>query len=66
MITKRDECMMCGHKESLVKKLEDVAYFAQLLIDSVVRYEDGDVTISSSYSATLQDSLLKLDEARQK
>jgi len=61
---KRDECLMCGRKDSRIKALEDVAYFAQLLIDSVVRYEDGDVTISNSYSAALQDSLMRYDEAR--
>ena len=47
-----------------LRAAREVVFFSRLLIDSVVRYEDGDVTISSSYSAALQDSLMRYDEAR--
>lgn len=59
MIKKRDECMMCGIKESHIKLLEDVAYFSQLLIDSMVCYDGGDMPVNKIYLDVLKD---KLDE----
>ena len=53
--------MMCGIKESQIKALQDVAYFSQLLIDSVICYDDGDVTIGSHYLDMLSGSLKKLE-----
>ena len=43
-----------------LRAARDVSYFAQLLVDSVVRYEDGDVTIGSHYLDILKGSSEKL------
>lgn len=57
MLVRRDECMTCGHKLSHIKALHEIAYFAELLIDSVVRYDDGEVIICSSYLELLKEKL---------
>ena len=53
-----------SYMEKELEAAKDVVFFSRLLIDSVIRYEDGDVTISSSYSASLQDALMRYDETR--
>lgn len=49
--------------EKELQAAREVAYFSQILIDSVVRDEDGDVTIGSLFLDMLKCSLEKIYNA---